>query len=233
MAHERLGSVEQQQTELGGEQEQQEDAIIAGKAHADALEAQVAQASETADATAIGLEGFERAGHAARQEHEREEARLRAAQRDVIQAQARLGEAQTELGRLQRQLGDVTVHWLPGMRRLRSVQRKLETSEQALAGHRRSSRCAREAVADLVSQREQLGREIAEAQSALERLRAAMGDSERERRARPIDWRCSKMAPQHGGIQRRAAYPPSVQTIRRPPVIGVVSQVIGAPAGLR
>jgi chromosome segregation protein len=233
VAQERLASVEQQQRELGGEQEQQEDAIITGKAHADALEAQVAQASETADATAIGLEGFERAGHAARQEHEREEARLRAAQRDVIQAQARLGAAQTELGRLQRQLGERNRTLAARHEALAVLQRKLETSEQALAEHRREFEIAREAVADLVSQREQISREIAEAQSALERLRAAIGDSERERQSK-----ADRLALLEEWRRNMEGFSDGLRTLLqsddddRPPVIGVVSQVISAPAGL-
>lgn len=233
VAQERLTSVEQQQRELGGEQEQQEDAIITGKAHAEALEAQVARASETADATALKLEELERVSHAARQEHEREEARLRAAQRDVIQAQARLGAAQTELGRLQRQLGERNRTLTARNDALTQLQRKLETAEQALAERRREFELAREAVEDLVRQREQISREIADAQLELEQLRATMGDRERERQGRAD--RLALLEEWHRNME---GFSDGLRTLLqsdddgRPPVVGVVSQVIGAPAGL-
>ncbi len=106
----------------------------------------------------------------------------------------------------------VTVHWLPRHEALTLLQRKLRYQNRRWPNIRREFESAREAVADLVSQREQVSREIAEAQSALERLRAAMGDSERERQSKADrlalleEWRRN-----YGGIQRRAAYPPSVR----------------------
>lgn len=233
VARERRTSIEQQQSELSDEQEQQEDAIIAGRAHAEALDAQVTQAAATADATALKLEGFDRADHAARQEQEREEARLRAAQRDVIQVQARLGAAQTELGRLQRQVGERNRTLAARRESVAQLERKLDAAEQALAERRTDFETAHGTVGDLVSQREQITREIAEAQLDLERLRAEMGDNERERRAN-----ADRLALLEEWRRNMEGFSDGLRTLLqaegadRPPVVGVVSQVIGAPAGL-
>ncbi|HEX6540845.1 MAG TPA: chromosome segregation protein SMC [Ktedonobacterales bacterium] len=233
VARERVASVEQQQRDTSIEQEQQEEALLAGRAHVEALEAQVSLAGETADATALRLEGFERAGHAARQEQEREEARLRAAQRDVIQVQARLGAAQTELSRLQRQLAERN-HTLDARREsVAELRRKLETAEQTLAARRKDFEQAREVVEALVGQREHLSHEIAGAQLELERLRAAIGDSERERRAR-----ADRLALLEEWRRNMEGFSEGLRTLLQstdadtPQVIGVVSQLISAPDGL-
>ena len=231
VARERLDSVEQQQSELGAEQEQQEDAIIAGRAHADALEAQVTQATETADTTARQLEVLERAGHAARQEQEREEARLRAAQRDVIQVQARLGAAQTELGRLQRQVGERNRTLAMRRDSVAQLERKLAEAGDALEARRSEFDVAHGTVEGLVAQREQIAREIADAQLELERLRAAVGDGERERHAV-----ADRLALLEEWRRNMEGFSDGLRTLlqssddERPPVVGVVSQVIRAPA---
>lgn len=233
VARERLASVEQQQKELSGEQEQQEDAIIAGRAHAEALEAQVAQAGEIANTTALKLEGLEREGHTARQTQEREEARLRAAQRDVIQVQARLGAAQTELGRLQRQVGERNRTLAARRESVTQLQHKMEAAERVLAERRNDFESARAGVEELVGQREQLGREIAEAQSEMERLRAELGDQERARRSHVDryalleEWR-RNMEGFSDGLRTLL----QSEDAEKPLVIGIVSQVISAPVGL-
>jgi chromosome segregation protein len=233
VACERATSVDQQIRELRAEQEEQEEAIIAGRAHAEMLEAQVARANETAEATARKLDGFESADHVARQEQERQEARLRAAQRDVIQAQARLGAAQTELGRLQRQVGERNRILAARRDSMAQLQRKLAAAEQALEERRQSFEQARAGVENLVGQREQLSHEIAEAQLGLEALRAAAGDGERERRAASDrlalleEWR-RNMEGLSDGLRTLL----SSEDADRPTVVGVVSQIISAPAGL-
>ncbi|MGE5333498.1 MAG: hypothetical protein ACM3N4_02255, partial [Nitrososphaerota archaeon] len=233
VARERLASIEQQQQELGAEHEQQEEAIVAGRAHTEALEAQIEQASETANATALTLEEFESAGHAALLEQEREEARLRAAQRDVIQVQARLGAAQTELGRLQRQLEERQRTLATRHAAVADLQRKADTAEQALTERRTEFELKRQAVEDLVSQREQLARELADTQQEMERLRAAKGDTEREQRSAADrlslleEWR-RNMEGYSDGLRALLQSPEE----GKPPLIGVVSQVIGAPTGL-
>src|SRR6185437_13980683 len=232
VARERNDSVEQQQNELGAEQEQQEDAIIAGRAHVESLEAQDTEATETAEATSHRLEGLESDGHAARQEQEREEARLRAAQRDVIQVQARLGAAQPELGRLQRQVGERNRTLAARRESVAQLERKLAAAGDALDARRSEFDVAHGAVEDLVAQREQVSRELAEAQLNLERLRGAVGDGERERHAL-----ADRLALLEEWRRNMEGFSDGLRTLlqssddERPPVIGVVSQVISAPAG--
>lgn len=233
VAHERLTSVEQQQSELSGAQDEQEDAIIAGRAHAEMLEAQVAKASETTEATQRRLDDIERFSHTARQEQEREEARLRAAQRDVIQVQARLGAAQTELGRLQRQVGERNRILAARRESVDLLRQKMETAEQALEARRKEFDTARANVEDLVSQRERLSHDIGESQQELERLRAEAGDIERERRGQ-----ADRLALLEEWRQNMEGFSDGVRTLLqakdsdRPAVVGVVSQVVGAPTGL-
>ena len=183
VARERLASLERQHAESAAERDQQTEAIASTRAHVEALDAQVAAAEAAAIEAAATLEALESAQHAARQEQEREEARLRAAQREVIQVQARLGAAQTELGRLQRQLGERNRMLATRREAVAQAQRKLEEADARLNERRQLFDAARGEVEALVAQRERLARELAEGQGELERLRAAVADGERERRA--------------------------------------------------
>jgi chromosome segregation protein len=233
VARERVSSVEQQLRDMSDEQEQQEEAIIAGQAHVGALDSQVTQANETADATTRKLEDFERMSHAARQNQEREEARLRAAQRDVIQAQARLGAAQTELARLQRQVDERNRTLTARREAIAQLQAKAETASQTLKQQRQQFDTAHEAVATLVRQREEIDHELAEAQQQLEQLRAAMGDRERERKGNADrlalleEWR-RNMEGLGDGLRTLL----QAESDDIPQIIGVVSRRINAPSGL-
>ena len=233
VARERLAGVDQQQADLSAEQEQQEDAIIAARAHAGALAAQLSLANESAEAMARALENRERDDHAARQEQEREEARLRAAQRDVIQIQARLGAAQTDLARLQRQVDERNRTLAARRDAIAQLQAKTEAMAKSLDERRQQFVGAHEAVTDLVRKREEISRELAEAQQHMEQLRAAMGDRERERRgsadrlALLEEWRRNME-----GISDGLRTLLQSEGADKPAMIGVVSQVIGAPAGL-
>ena len=233
VALERISSVEQQLKDLGEEQEQQEEATIAARAHVGALEAQVAQANEIADATAQKLGDFERMSHAARQNQEREEAQLRAAQRDVIQAQARLGATQTELARLQRQVDERNRTLAARREAIAQLLTRAETAVQTLGEQRRQFDTAHEAVATLVRQREETERELAEAQRQLEQLRAAAGDQERERKGKADrlalleEWRQNTEGFSDGLRKLLQAESDDI-----PQIIGVVSRRINVPSGL-
>src|SRR6185437_4291593 len=91
---------------------------------------------------------------------------------------------------------------------------------------------AHETVAGLVHQREELSREIAEAQQRMEQLRATMGDRERERRgsadrlALLEEWR-RNMEGFSDGLRTLL----QTEDAERPPLIGVVSQLISVPPG--
>ena len=232
VARERLASLDRQESDLGVEQEQQNDAVAVAQAHVGALEAQLERAEEQADAATAELDSLEKGLHAARQEQEREEARLRAAQRDVIQIQARLGAAQTELGRLQRQLGERN-RGLAGRRETAALaQRKLEALEAQLAERKEVFDAAHAEVEELVAQREHCQRELADGQREAERLRAAVADHEREqaalkdRLALLEEWQRNLEGFSDGA---RAL----LQTTESecPPIIGALAQLITAPQG--
>ncbi|MBF6589205.1 MAG: chromosome segregation protein SMC [Ktedonobacterales bacterium] len=232
VARERLASLDRQRTELVGEQEQQEEAIARAEAQLEALEDQRAEAEEQVTEKATALEALERAQHIARQAQEREEARLRATQREVIQVQARLGAAQTELGRLQRQLGERN-RALAARRDVASQARqKLDVAESQLAERRHTFEAARTEVETLVTRREQLTHEIGAGQTEIERLRAAVADTERERRsiadrlALLEEWRRTLE-----GLSAGARALLQAPAENRPLMLGIVAQLVSTPSG--
>ncbi len=230
---ERLASLDRQERDLDEEQEQQSETIAAAHAHAEALDAQITALEEQSGVAVMALETLERALHAARQEQERQEARQRAAQRDVIQVQARLGAAQTELGRLQRQLGERNRALAARRDAAAQAQRKLDAADQQLGERREAFDLARASVEALVAQREAAGREIAELQSECDRLRGAVADEEREQRALLDrlalleEWRRNLEG--FGDGVRALMHAPLEQ---RPPLIGMAAQLITTPQGM-
>ena len=230
---ERLASLSRQRADLDGEQEQQVEAVDVARAHVGALEAQIAQAEGRADAVADEVDRLEREQHSARQEQERAEAQLRAAQRDVIQAQARIGSAQTELGRLQRQLGERNRALAARREAVAAAHRKLDAANAQHAERHQAFEEARRAVESLVAEREALTRELAEGQAETERLRATAADTERERKAAADrlalleEWR-RNLDGFGDGVQALLRAPDA----ERPPMLGVVAQLISVAAGL-
>ncbi|HEX6818656.1 MAG TPA: chromosome segregation protein SMC, partial [Ktedonobacterales bacterium] len=232
VARERLASLDRQESDLGGEQEQQSDAVAVAQAHVGALEAQLERAEEQADTATSALDTLEKGLHAARQEQEREEARLRAAQRDVIQIQARLGAAQTELGRLQRQLGERNRGLAARRETAALAQRKLEVIEAQVAERKEIFDAAHTGVEAMVAQREQYQRELVDGQREAERLRAAVADQERERAALKDrlalleEWQRNLEGFSDGARSVLQATDPDC-----PPILGALAQLISAPAG--
>ncbi|HEX8996848.1 MAG TPA: chromosome segregation protein SMC [Ktedonobacterales bacterium] len=230
---ERLASLSRQRIDLDTEQEQQVEAVDVARAHVGALEAQTAQAEGRADVVADEVDRLERDQHGARQEQERAEAQLRAAQRDVIQAQARIGSAQTELGRLQRQLGERNRALAARRDAVATAQRKLDTANAQHAERREAFELARSAVESLVAERDALAHELTEGQAEIERLRAAVADGERERKAATDrltlleEWR-RNMDGFGDGVQALLR----ASDEERPPMIGVVAQLITVTPGL-
>ncbi|WIG57451.1 MAG: Chromosome partition protein smc [Ktedonobacterales bacterium] len=233
VARERLASSNRQEAELEAEQQQQGEAVEVAQAHVGALEAQIARAEEQNRETAARLEEIEHLTHAARQEQEREDARLRAAQRDVIQAQARLGAAQSEMGRLQKQLGERNRTLAARRDAAGQAAHKLEAAQAQVDERHQAFEAARTAVEALVAQRDDLAREIADGQAEIERLRAEVADSQRESRALADrlalleEWRRS-LEGFDSGV--RALLREDMET--RPPLIGVLSQLITVATGL-
>ncbi|HEY7093117.1 MAG TPA: AAA family ATPase, partial [Ktedonobacterales bacterium] len=233
VARERLASLDRQQTEIEAEQEQQETAISAAQERVAALEDELARAEEQASQMKAALDELERTQHAARQEQEREEARLRGAQRDVIQAQARLGASQTELGRLQRQLGDRNRALAARRETASQAQRRFEQIEAQVAERRGAYEETRGALESLTAERERIGVDLATTTAEVERLRIEIADAERERRALTErmalleEWRRS-LEGFDGGA--RALLEASDDA--RPPVVGVLGQLISVAPGM-
>ncbi len=233
VARERLASVERQAEDLSAEQEQQSDGIAAGQAHADALQAQVDEAEANARESEDSLQSLERDLHAARQAQEREEARLRAAQRDVIQVQARLGALQTELGRLQRQLGERNRVLATRRETLAQAQHKLETMDAQLGERREKFEAGREHVEALVATRDTLARELAEGQSTIDELHINAADARREKRA--LEDRLSLLEEWRRSME---GFGEGVRALvqgegdDRPVVLGILAQLVTAKVGL-
>ncbi len=233
VGRERQASLERQQAEQEAEQEEQNETIAVAQAHIGALEAQTAAAEDEAERAAEAVATLESDQHAARQTQEREEARLRAAQRDVIQMQARLGAAQTELGRLHKQLGERTRVLAARQETTAKAQHALETISAQLEERRVAFEQTRAQVEEIVAQRERLAQEIAAGQSEIEDARAALADAERDRRAAS-----DRLALLEEWRRNLEGYSNGVRTLlnapanERPPIIGVISQIISAPPGL-
>ncbi len=233
VARERLASLDRQQTEIEAEQEQQEAAINAAQERIAALEEQLARAGEQASQMEAALDDLERTQHAARQEQEREEARLRGAQRDVIQAQARLGASQTELGRLQRQLGDRNRALAARRETAAQAQQRFEQIEAQVAERRGAYEVARGELEAITAERERIGVDLTAATAEVERLRIEIADAERERRALAErmalleEWR-RNLEGFDGGA--RALLEAGDET--RPPVVGVLGQLISVAPGM-
>src|SRR5262249_37339677 len=132
-----------------------------------------------------------------------------------------------------RQLGDRNRAVAGRRDQVAQAQRKLDMADQQLAAKRQSFETARGEVEELVAQREQLGRDIAEGQTEIEQLRAEVGDGERERRA--LADRLALLEEWHRNLE---GYGDGVRTIlqtppeSRPHILGLVAQLVSAPSGL-
>ncbi|HEX9057938.1 MAG TPA: chromosome segregation protein SMC [Ktedonobacterales bacterium] len=232
VGQERLASLVRQASDLEGEQGEQEAALAAALAHAEVLDEQVERVEEQSAELAARIETLERAQHTARQNQEREEAALRAAQRDAVQAQARLGAAQTELGRLQRQLGERNRTLAQRQEAVAAAQRRLEAARANLEEKQVTFEAARREVEGLVGQREELQREITSGQAEAEQARAAVADAQRERLAL-----ADRLALLEEWSHSLGGYSDGVRAVLnapeadRPPVLGVLARMIRVSAG--
>ena len=233
VAGERLASLRQQEASLASEQEEQEEAARAAHAHVGALEAQVERAQAQTEKSTAALQSLERELHSARQEQDRQEARLRGAQRDAMSMQARLGATRQDLERLQRQLADRNRVLSARDETVAQALRNVEVTKQQLEERQRLFEETRLAVESLVTRREDLGREIGEGQTAIEEARAAVADTERGRRA-ALDrlalleeWKRSLEGVDAGA---RALLGAS-RGDGAPPIVGMLSQLISADEG--
>jgi chromosome segregation protein len=236
VARERFLSLDRQQADIESEQGQQEAAIAGAREQLAALDEQLALAEGESARIAEQVATLERGQHAARGEQEREEARLRAAQREVIQAQARLGAAQSELARLQQQFGERNRMLATRKESVAVAQAKLEQAETHLAERRAGFEALRRNVEEITTTRELLAQEYAAGAAELERQRAAIADAERERRA--LSDRLTLLEEWRRNLEGLGA---TVQALLqgegrdaiRPPVLGIVGQMVSAPPRLQ
>ncbi len=233
VAEERSGSLASQSSELALEQEQQRQQVVAAEQRIAALQGQKEElAGQVADG-ADALQGMERAVAALRQQQEGEEARLRVAQREVIQIQTRLGASQSELGRLQKQLGERNRTLATRREGLAQSQERLNAAQSKLEAAQQLLNAAQSEEEQIGSRHQKLSSTLSEAQNEQDRLREALGDARRERRgvadrlALLREWRSSLSGYGDGA---RALLQASAEKI--PHILGTVAQLAAVPEGM-
>lgn len=233
VAEERLGSLTSQSGELALEQEQQRQQVAAAEQRMTALQQQI---DDLADQVAQGddaIQQMERSVASLRQRQEQEDARLRAAQRDVIQIQTRLGASQSELGRLQKQLGEKNRTLATRRETQAQSQQKLDAAQTKLEGQQRLLADVQREEEQLVARRQQLTQAVSDGQNEQEQLREALGEARRERRsvsdrlALLREWR-SSLSGYGDGVRTLLQAPAG----KIPPILGTVAQLASAPEGM-
>ncbi|HEU5200298.1 MAG TPA: chromosome segregation protein SMC [Ktedonobacterales bacterium] len=233
VAEERLGSLTSQSGELALEQEQQRQQVAAAEQRITTLQQQI---DDLADQLAQGddaIQQMERSVASLRQRQEQEDARLRAAQRDVIQIQTRLGASQSELGRLQKQLGEKNRTLATRRETQAQSQQKLEAAQTKLEGQQRLLTDAQREEEQLAARRQELAQAVSEGQNEQEQLREALGDARRERRsvsdrlALLREWR-SNLSGYGDGVRTLLQAPAG----KIPQMLGTVAQLVSAPEGM-
>jgi chromosome segregation protein len=183
VSQERMVGLERQR----GEQQQEErllrERLIALKQALIDLEEQCDQADEAIDEDAAALAARE--GEVARlqKEFEMDERRLRSAQSDLIQIQARLGASQSDLGRQQKHLGERNRLLATRRESIAHSQQAMRTLETRLIDERAQLATARNEEQQINQRRQAVSRAIADAQQEMERLKSALAEAERQRRA--------------------------------------------------
>ncbi len=233
VAEERLGSQSRQRGELTLEQEQQRQQVAAAEQRVAALQQEMTDLADQLAEGSDALQGMERDVASQRQQQEREETRLRAAQREVIQIQTRLGASQSEMGRLQRQVGERNRALVGRRETLAQSQERLTSAQSKLDAQQQLLTAAQSEGEQLTARRQELARTINEAQNEQERLREALGDARRERRgvadrlALLREWR-SSMSGYSDGVRALLQAPAG----KIPPIIGTLAQLATVPEGM-
>jgi chromosome segregation protein len=233
VAEERLGSLTSQSGELALEQEQQRQQVAAAEQRITTLQQQI---DDLADQLAQGddaIQQMERSVTSLRQRQEQEDARLRAAQRDVIQIQTRLGASQSELGRLQKQLGEKNRTLATRRETQAQSQQKLDAAQTKLEGQQRLLSDTQREEEQVVARRQQLTQAVSDGQNEQEQLRETLGDARRERRsvsdrlALLREWR-SSLSGYGDGVRTLLQAPAG----KIPSILGTVAQLASAPEGM-
>jgi chromosome segregation protein len=233
VAEERQGSLSRQHGELTLEQEQQRQQMAATEQRIAAVQQEMADLAEQVADGADALQEMERAVASLRQQQEREETRLRAAQREVIQIQTRLGASQSELGRLQRQLGERNRALAARRETLAQSQERLTSAQSKLEAQQQVLTAAQDEGEQFAKRRQELARTISDAQSEQEGLRETLGEARRERRGVADrlsllrEWR-STMSGYSDGVRALLQAPAG----KTPSIVGTVAQLATVPEGM-
>ncbi|GAC1358082.1 MAG: chromosome segregation protein SMC [Ktedonobacteraceae bacterium] len=233
ISQERVVSLEQQRGDIQQEERRlRERGIVAQKKTID-LEEQCDAADEAVDSESAALATLEVQVSKAQNEYEMEERRLRTAQNDLIQIQARLGSSQTELGRVQKQLGERNRTLASRRDTIAQAQQSLRTIETRLVEERANLSTARNEEQQVTQHKQSLGRAIADAQQEVERLKATLAESERQKRT--ITDRLNMLK---NWRQSLSGYSDGVRNLLRAPtgkitgLLGPVPQLGVAPSGM-
>ncbi len=230
---ERVSSLDRQRRDIQQEERRLRERLIALQKQLIDLEEQCDLADEAVDTGAANLAGLE--GQVAREqkEYELDQRRLRSAQNDLVQVQARLGSTQTEAGRLQKQVGERNRMLATRRDTISQSQQSLRTLESGLLEERSWIATVRQEEQQLLQRKQTLARSIADAQQEMEHLKAALVESERQKRT--ITDRLNMLK---NWRQSLSGYSDGVRALLRAPA-GKISGLLGplpqlgiAPAGM-
>nr|MDQ2716618.1 AAA family ATPase [Chloroflexota bacterium] len=233
VSEERVTGIERQHGEHQQEERRLRERLIVAQQQIIDLEEQCDLANEAVDDASSTLAALEAQVARAQKDYELDERRLRSAQTDLIQTQARLGATQTDLGRQQKHLGERNRALAARRDTIAQAQQSLRTAATRLVEERTHLGEARAEEQRVTQSRQTLSRTIADAQQEMERLKSALADAERQRRA--VSDRLNMLK---SWRQSLSGYSDGVRALLRAPtgtvtgLIGPVPQLGVAPAGL-
>jgi chromosome segregation protein len=233
VSEERVVGLERQRADMQQEERRLRERLIAIQKQTIDLEEQCDLADEAVDTGSASLAALETQVNKAQKDYEMDERRLRGAQADLIQVQARLGSSQTELGRIQKQLGERNRTLASRRDTIAQAQQTLRTLETRLIEERTHLDEVRNEEQEITKQKQAIGRAIADAQQEWDRLKAALAESERQKRS--ITDRLNMLK---NWRQSLSGYSDGVRSLLRAPagklsgLIGPVPQLAVVPAGL-
>lgn len=183
VSQERMGGLERQRGEQQQEEKRLRERLIALKQQLIDLEEQCDLADEAIDDGAAALATRESEVASAQKAFEMDERRLRTAQSELIQVQARLGASQSDLGRQQKHLGERNRLLAARRDTISQSQQSIRTLETRLVDERAQLATARNEEQQITQRKQAIARAIADAQQEMERLKSALSEAERQRRA--------------------------------------------------
>ncbi len=183
VSQERIVGLERQRGEQQQEEKRLRERLISLKQALIDLEEQCELADESIDEDAAALATREGEVARSQKEFEMDERRLRSAQSDLIQIQARLGASQSDLGRQQKHLGERNRLLATRRESIARSQQAMRTLETRLVDERAQLATARNEEQQISQRKQAISRALADAQQEMERLKSALAEAERQRRA--------------------------------------------------